>query len=213
MFSGIIEEKGRVEGIVNSRQGRRLTVESKEIAKGTAIGDSISVDGVCLTVVKIKGKDLAFDVMQETLGTTKLKDILAGDSVNLERPLKAGEEISGHFVTGHIDCVGRVRNVIRRAGDYVLTIEIPKEKTVYVAEKGSIAIDGASLTVAGINSNKIKVCLIPLTLEKTNLGSKKAGDPVNIEFDILSKYSQDKAHRPKAKKTIDADFLKQHGFL
>ena len=213
MFSGIVEEKGRVRKIVKTSRGRRLSVESKLTSKDAKIGDSISVSGICLTVVEVKDRDLTFDVMEETFYGTNLKDISAGSLVNLERSLKAGDRISGHFVTGHIDYVGKICRLTKQPKNYTMEIEIPDEKMAYVAEKGSIAIDGVSLTIGEVKSNRVKVFLIPLTLEATNLGSKRTGDPINIEFDILSKYSLSETRSVVAKKGISQDFLKQHGFL
>jgi len=210
MFSGIVEEKGRVKKIAKTSEGCVLIAEAVAVSKEARIGDSVSVNGVCLTVVRAQGKNVSFDVMEETFRRTNIGRLLPGVPVNLERPLKAGDRISGHFVTGHVDCTGRIKALMRRPNDYMMEIEFPEEKTAYVREKGSIAIDGVSLTVGEIKSNHIKVYLIPLTLKITSFGSKKTGDLVNIEFDILGKYSLDK--KPAAKKGIDVNFLKEHGF-
>ena len=210
MFSGIVEEKGRIKRMTNASGGYRLTVESHVASKGSRIGESISVNGTCLTIVEIRGKDMSFDVMEETLGKTNLSGISTGAEVNLERSIKAGERISGHYVTGHIDCIGKILTLKNHANDYAMDVKIPEDKTVYVAEKGSIAIDGISLTVANITGNCVRVYLIPMTLKATTLGSKKVNDPVNIEFDILGKYALKRT--PLAKKEIDVNFLKEHGF-
>lgn len=211
MFSGIIEEKVALEKILNTLDGFRLTLRSKISSKDSLIGDSISVNGTCLTIVEKKGNSLTFDVMDETMRRTNLRRVSSGDIVNLERSLKFGDRISGHFVTGHIDCVGKVDRVARHGRDHEIEIEFPKEKTPYVVEKGSVALDGVSLTIAKLKGNYMKICLIPLTMEFTNLGSKKVGDLVNIEFDILGKYSLNKV--PVQKNKIDSKFLKKHGFL
>ena len=210
MFSGIVEEKGRIRRIARTPVGCTLTAEAAAVSKEARIGDSVSVNGVCLTVVRIQGKNVSFDVMEETFRRTNIGRLSSGALVNLERPLKAGDRISGHFVTGHVDCIGRIKTIRKRTNDYLMEIEFPKEKTVYVREKGSIAIDGVSLTVGEIKDNHVKVYLIPLTLKITSLGSKKAGDLVNIEFDILGKHSLDK--KPAVKKGIGINFLKEHGF-
>ena len=211
MFSGIVEEKARVKRFEKTAQGCKLTVESNTVGKGTEIGDSVSINGVCLTVVEARGRNISFDVMEETLQRTGLSLISAENEVNLERSLKAGDRISGHFVTGHVDCVGKICAMEKQPNDRAVDIEIPDDKLAYVAEKGSIAIDGVSLTIAEIKDNRIKVYLIPFTLKATNLGSRRAGDSVNIEFDILGKYSLNKTNPSKNK--IDANFLKEHGFL
>lgn len=211
MFSGIIEEKTRVKNITKTPHGRKLTVESKIASKDIKVGDSISVNGVCLTVIGVKEKNVSFDVMEETLRRTNLANLSVRNSVNLERALKASDRISGHFVTGHVDCIGGICAVTKRQTDHAIEIKLPKEKIVYVVEKGSVAIDGVSLTVAEIKSNRIKIYLIPLTLKMTNFGSKKAGDSVNIEFDILGKYALKKPQ--PVKRRINTGFLKEHGFL
>lgn len=210
MFSGIVEEKARVKKVTLASRGRVLTIESDIVSRDSRVGDSISVNGTCLTIVLLQGRNITFDVMEETLRGTNLSNILTGEEVNVERSLKTGDRISGHYVTGHIDCVGRIRAVKKRLNDYEMDIEFPEDKTDYVVEKGSIAIDGISLTVAKVKNNHITIYLIPLTLKSTNLGSKKPGDSVNIEFDILGKYALENA--PSGKRGIDADFLKEHGF-
>ncbi len=212
MFSGIIEEKAALKGISKAGNGCRLTVRSEVASKDARIGDSISVDGSCLTVVSVRGKELAFDVMDETLRRTSLSEASPGKAVNLERALRAGDRISGHFVTGHVDCVGRVSAVAGKRSEYALDIEFPEDKAPYLAEKGSIALDGVSLTVGEIHKNRLRVYLIPLTMKETTLGSKKEGDPVNIEFDLLGKYAVKDGRTPAEKSKVDMDFLKEHGF-
>lgn len=210
MFSGIIEERGTVKRVLKASQGWKLTVESEAASKDAKIGESISVNGACLTVVEVKGRNISFDIMEETLRRTTLSELSAGKIVNLERSLKAGDRISGHFVTGHIDCIGKIRAIAKRPNEYAMEIEFPSDKKAYVAEKGSIAIDGVSLTVAEVRGNRLRICLIPLTLKATNLGSRKAGDSVNIEFDILSKYIPQTS--PSKESKITSEFLKEHGF-
>lgn len=172
MFTGIVQERGRI----SSFEGGRLVVESGVRA---AIGDSVAVNGVCLTVVEAPDGRLAFDVVHETLERTKP----FGDEVNLETALRAGEPLGGHYVQGHVDGVGAVRSV----GDPVW-IDTPPELLRYVVEKGSIAVDGVSLTVAAVDGSGFAVALVPHTLEVTTLGRLAAGDHVNLEVDILAKY-------------------------
>lgn len=212
MFSGIIEGKGRVKRISRNPQGCKLTVESEVVSKDARIGDSISVNGVCLTIVEVKGKNVSFDIMEETSRRTNLSGISVKKAVNLERSLQVGDRISGHFVTGHVDCVGKIRTITKRTNDYTMDIEFPIDKKVYLAEKGSIAIDGVSLTIVEVKGNRLRVYLIPLTLKVTNLGLKKVGDLVNIEFDILSKYFLQTQLSKRNKDRIDINFLKEHGF-
>jgi riboflavin synthase len=213
MFSGIVEEKAQVKEVLKNSQGCVLTVESGVASKDTKVGDSISVNGVCLTVVKAKAKFISFDVMDETLRRTNLSRLSVGNVVNLEQSLKFGDKISGHFVTGHVDCTGRIRAITKQPNKYSMDIEFPIDKKAYLTEKGSLAVDGISLTVAEVKDNCLKVYLIPLTLKTTNLGLKKAGESVNIEFDILGKYSLQHTAASKEKSGIDVSFLKEHGFL
>jgi riboflavin synthase len=172
MFTGIVQERGRV----SSFEGGRLVVESGVRA---AIGDSVAVNGVCLTVVGAPDGSLAFDVVQETLDRTKP----FGDEVNLEGALRAGEALGGHYVQGHVDGVGTVR-----AAAGPVWIDAPPDLLRYVAEKGSIAVDGVSLTVAAVDDEGFAVALVPHTLEVTTLGGLADGDKVNLEVDILAKY-------------------------
>lgn len=213
MFTGIIEEKSKVRRISRTSQGYRLTVYSAVVSKSVRLGDSISVNGVCLTVVQVRDKDISFDVMEETLRRTNLSGFSVGETVNLEGALKIGDKISGHFVTGHVDCVGKIRTISKRPNDTAMDIEFPADKQAYLAGKGSVAVDGVSLTVAEIIGSILRVYLIPLTLKATDLGSKKVGDSVNIEFDILSKYIMKEPQSAKERGGIDINFLKEHGFL
>jgi len=211
MFSGIIEDKAIVRRIVRNPNGVRIAVESQKVSHGTKIGDSISVNGACLTVVDIANKALQFDIISETLRATTLKDTAAGDIVNVERSLKVGDGISGHFVTGHIDCVGTINSIKKEPNDYIMEIEIPAGGAAYLANKGSVAVDGISLTIAGSKGGRFLISLIPLTLKMTSLGLKKRGDKVNIEFDILAKYALRNPQYPAG--NIDSEFLKKHGFI
>jgi len=174
VFTGIVREIGRVV----SFDGRRLVVEGKMRA---AEGDSVSVDGVCLTAVD--GSQLTFDVVDETLGRTTLGSVRPGDRVNLEPALRAGDPLGGHIVQGHVDGLGRLRSV----GEPVW-IDAPAELLRYCVEKGSITVDGVSLTVAAVDSRGFAVALVPHTLEATTLGELEAGDAVNLEVDVLAKY-------------------------
>jgi riboflavin synthase len=174
MFTGIVREVGRVA----SFDGRRLVVEAETHA---AAGDSVAVDGVCLTAVD--GSQLAFDVVDETLGRTTLGALKAGDRVNLEPALRAGDPMGGHLVQGHVDGLGRVRSI----GEPVW-IDAPVELLRYTVEKGSITVDGVSLTVAALDDQGFAVALVPHTLEATTLGALEPGDPVNLEVDVLAKY-------------------------
>jgi len=187
MFTGIIEEIGIIESIKHKKNLSRIKVRAKITPRGIKKGDSLSVDGVCLTVTD-KGKNiLLFDVMKETLQKTTLGKVLKSRKVNLERALKANSRLSGHFVTGHIDQIGSVKECIKK-NNYIELQIVANTLKKYLVPKGSVCINGVSLTVGEVNKNYFSVYLIPFTDHMTNLGLKKKGDRVNIETDILAKY-------------------------
>jgi riboflavin synthase len=192
MFTGIVEEAGIVECIKPAARSIELTIRTAKCGKGLKIGDSLAVNGCCLTVVKLarRGKfTLArFDLLQETWQRTNLQFAKPGSRVNLERPLRAHAELGGHFVTGHIDGIGKIIRWERAGKDHVLDIAAPPEVMRYVIFKGSIAVDGISLTVAGVNKKSFRVWIIPHTYEITALCERKVGDAVDLEADLLGKY-------------------------
>jgi riboflavin synthase len=194
MFTGIVEETGIVESIRQTEKSIELVVRAQICGKGTKIGSSLAINGCCLTVVKArqngKYKLLQFDLLIETWNRTNLKHAVPGTLVNLERPLSATAQFGGHFVTGHIDGTGKIIRWERSGQDHVLDIEAPDEVMKYVVFKGSIAVDGISLTVADVlpDKNGFRIWIIPHTYEVTALRSQKVGDEVNLEADILGKY-------------------------
>jgi len=190
MFSGIIEELGKVKSV--SRKGNITLIEINAgiTLVDAKIGDSVCVNGVCLTIVGIKNDYFAFEVMPQTLAITNLKSLKSGDKVNLERSLKVGDRISGHFVLGHIDCLGVIRKKGYSNNNLVFEIAVPPEFIKYCLPKGSVAVDGISLTIAGSKSNLLSVCIIPHTLKNTTLGFKGPSDTVNVECDLLAKKSK-----------------------
>ena len=188
MFNGIVEEAGIVEALERRKNLSVLKVRARKVLQGTKPGDSIAVDGVCLTVTDKKKDVLTFDMMRETVNKTSLGRLRRGDKVNLERALKAGGRVSGHFVTGHVDDVGRIEGKITAANYMELSIRLPKGLGKYIVPKGSVALDGVSLTVGKVGKVFFSVYLIPFTKQVTTLGAKKKGDRVNIETDILAKY-------------------------
>ncbi len=188
MFTGIIEEKGIVKSLRLRRNLALLEVISNKVGKSVKTGESISVNGVCLTVTGVHHKILSFDMMKETLGRTNLKDLKPEDGVNLEPALKFGSRMGGHFVTGHIDGVGVIKKRITSANYVELMIALSEKFMRYVVPRGSICIDGISLTVGKNLKDSFSVYLIPHTLKVTTIGRKKAGDTVNIETDLLAKY-------------------------
>lgn len=188
MFTGLIESTGRVEGLIRTSSGLKLSIQDEYIAQNVREGDSVSVDGACLTVISIDKNIVYFDVSEETFKRTILKGYRKGTIVNLELALRADKRLDGHLVMGHIDTVGRVAT-IDKMGDYLqLSIEFDRLYSPLVVEKGSIAINGVSLTVNKAEEQRASLMLIPSTLEKTNLKLLKTYDAVNIEFDIIGKY-------------------------
>ena len=190
MFTGIIEEVGRITSIVEERGTRRITIETRETPKQLKLGDSVAVSGVCLTAVRIGADSFGADLAEETVVRTSFSRIHEGAKVNLELPMKTDGRFGGHVVQGHVDGTGKFLGLERIAGadDYWLHVEIPRELAKYVVYKGSICVEGISLTVAKIEGARVTIAIIPHTSEVTNLGSLKPGDPVNIETDIIAKY-------------------------
>jgi riboflavin synthase len=183
MFTGIVREVGTVDAFI----GSRLVVAGPGTASGVAVGDSVAVAGVCLTVVEVGDGRLAFDVVPETLSRTALGRLEPGDSVNLETALRVGDPLGGHVVQGHVDAVGRVRSLEPEDESRRVWVDAPESVVRYCLEKGSIAIDGVSLTVAALDDDGFEVALIPHTLEVTTLGRLEPGDQVNLETDVLAK--------------------------
>ena len=188
MFTGIVEEKGVVVSLLKRRNLVVLTVRAPKTAGGTRPGDSIAVEGVCLTVTKSQGKTLTFDVMKTTIQLTTLKSLQPGDKVNLERALNSTSRFSGHFVTGHVETVGRIREIVRQKNYVEVRISVPHIFFRYIVPKGSISVNGISLTVGDVAKDYFSVHLIPFTLRATTLENIKSKDAVNIETDILAKY-------------------------
>jgi riboflavin synthase len=187
VFTGLVQGLGRVAATDRSDAGARLTIETPLVGE-LEPGDSIAVNGVCLSAAELEAGSFAADAMNETLGRTALGDLEAGAEVNLELPLRAGDRLGGHVVQGHVDGVGTVLGVAEDGFARRIEIEAPPEVLRYVIEKGSIAVDGVSLTVAGLDSRSFTVSLIPETLQRTNLGHAGPGDRVNLEVDVLAKY-------------------------
>lgn len=188
MFTGLIEEVGTIAGIEPGSESATLTIGCQKVLPGTQIGDSISVAGVCLTVTSLGANAWQAQAVAETLRRTTLGDLQPGDPVNLERTLAAGARFGGHFVQGHVDGVGTVTDIVPEGDSVLMTVAAPAAVMRYVVEKGSIAIDGTSLTVADRAADKFTVALIPHTLAATTFGRRRPGDRVNLEADILGKY-------------------------
>ncbi len=188
MFTGLVEECGEITAIEQGERTARITLSAPKVHAGAHLGDSVAVNGCCLTVVEISGNLLTFEAVPETLARTNLGDLKPNSYVNLERPLAVGARLGGHFVQGHIDGVGVVRAVTPDENAVILEIEIPASLRRYFVEKGSIAVDGVSLTVASVREDSFTVWTIPHTREVTTLGKVFVEDRVNLECDILGKY-------------------------
>jgi riboflavin synthase len=188
MFTGIIEETGTVAGISNSEEFRSLRIVAGSLMQGVRAGDSIAVNGVCLTVRTFDGAGFRADLSRETLDRTSLNKLAPGTIVNLERPMRADGRFGGHIVQGHVDGVGEIVGFSRDSDNWNLSVRFPAEAARYLVPKGSIAVDGISLTVAALAGNTFDVAIIPHTFENTNLKQARAGDPVNLEFDVIAKY-------------------------
>jgi riboflavin synthase len=214
MFTGIIEEVGNVTGIVDHGGTRRLTVSATKSAKQLKLGDSIAVSGVCLTAVEITPQSFGADLAEETWNRTSFSRIKPGALVNLELPIRADGRFDGHIVQGHVDGTGTFVSLdrIRKSDDYWLSIEIPPEIARYVIFKGSLSIEGISLTLAKIDGMQVTAAIIPHTLEMTNLKSFKPGDPMNLEVDVIAKYVERMLHGGSANSSITIKRLVSQGF-
>ena len=217
MFTGLVEELGKVKAITRGVKSVRLTVTSSKVTSDVNIGDSIAVNGTCLTVVEYAEKSFTADVMPETVKSTVLAGLKIGDKVNLERTLRVGDRFGGHIVSGHIDGVGTI--VSKEINDIAIIVKIKAGSEVmkYIVKKGSIAIDGVSLTIVEYDRDWFTVSLIPHSADKTTLGFKKSGDSVNLEADVIGKYVEKllglQSPLPQAEKSkLGINFLQQHGF-
>jgi riboflavin synthase len=188
VFTGIVEDLGEIVAVEELIQAKRITIRSAVVTEDADEGDSIAVNGVCLTVTSKHGENFTADVMQETLDRSSLAKAHAGDRVNLERSVKLQDRLGGHLVQGHVDATGVIEERTPAEHWEVVRITLPKDISRYVVEKGSIAIDGTSLTVTQVKDGSFEVSLIPETLKRTTLGRKQKGDPVNLEVDIIGKY-------------------------
>jgi riboflavin synthase len=214
MFTGIIEEVGRVAAITTKRNQRRVTIFCAKILPELKVGDSVSVSGVCLTGVEISAESFSADLAQETWRRTSFARLKKGALVNLELPMRATGRFDGHVVQGHVDGVGTVISFapVTDGNDYVLVINVPSELTRYVVSKGSLAIEGISLTVAAIEGIEVRVAIIPHTAEITNLSSLKAGDSVNLEVDVVAKYVEKMIGGLRTAGSITVEKLVRAGF-
>lgn len=218
MFNGIVEEMGAVKSVERTLVGARLTVLASTVMDDLGIGDSVSVNGACLTVVSRDEREFAVDVSTETLSITSLGQVSPGAPVNLERAMKLHQRIGGHLVSGHVDAIGAVRSRRQDGNTLIMTIEAPKEILRYCVPKGSITVDGISLTINELTDRSFGVALIPHTAKVTTLGLKQIGDTVNLEADLIGKYVerllQERGQLPsKPAPVIDQDYLQKRGLI
>lgn len=216
MFTGIVEEIGTVKKIEKGEKSSRLTIETHKIVEDLKYGDSVAADGVCLTVATLQPNTFTADVMAQTLANSTLGSLQVGSQVNLERALQLQTRLGGHIVSGHIDCVGTIVSIEQEDIARWITITFDKQELMrYLILKGSVCIDGISLTVARLEGNSFSVSTIPVTQQDTTLARKKIGDKVNLELDVLAKYTERLLNFKETetkKKNIDEDFLRQYGF-
>jgi riboflavin synthase len=211
MFTGIVEEMGSVKSLGRERGAARLTVSASTVLGDAALGDSICVNGVCLTVVE-KGKtEFSADVAVETLKVTNLGELKTGAKVNLERALQLSTRIGGHLVTGHVDAVGRIREKREEGNGWRIFIDAPESSLRYIIKKGSVAVDGISLTVADVEKAGFSIAIIPHTAKLTTLGFKSGGDSVNLETDIIGKYVERLLHG-RVEDGVSLELLRRRGF-
>ncbi len=216
LFTGIIQETGSLKNKIEKKNKYQLKIEASQVLNGITRGESIAVNGVCLTVVQFTGSSFTADVMPETVKKTNLQDLKKGARVNLEQPVKIDSFFGGHLVTGHIDDTGLIKNITQEKNAYLITINITDELEKYMVDKGSVAINGVSLTIMKVDKNSLKVSLIPETWKETNLQYVKPGDRVNIETDLIGKYVYKiigDNQQTKDDSVLNKEFLKNKGFL
>jgi riboflavin synthase len=222
MFTGIIEGLGTIVGIGSAGQGKRFVIESDFLLDGTKVGDSIAVSGACLTAVMIQGRRFEVDVAPETISRTTFSKAAIGERVNLERALRLSDRLDGHLVSGHIDGTGTIQHKSPIGNAIIVSIRVPESLSRYMIPKGSVAVDGISLTINDVNHDGFEVSIIPHTAGLTTIGFKKSASMVNIETDMIGKYverfisqkpDQGRKQKPAKESVIDMEFLQKSGFI
>ncbi|MEA3424540.1 MAG: riboflavin synthase [Bacillota bacterium] len=216
MFTGLIEEIGEVDKVAKGAKSAQITIKSKKVLEDIKLGDSISTNGVCLTVVKFDKNSFVVDVMPETMRRSNLRNVKSGSKVNLERAMKLGDRLGGHIVSGHVDGIGIIKSIDEEDNATWVAIEASSDVMKYMIDKGSATIDGISLTIAEVEDKVFKVSIIPTTKGETTLLDKHIGDELNIECDVVGKYIERFmifSQEETSKNSIDINFLKENGFM
>ena len=216
MFTGIIQEIGSVSAVRKAGGGIHVSVRAPETARELSVDESVSLNGVCQTVIRKRGSVFTVEAVEETLSKTTMGMLTVSSRLNLELPVRLHDRLGGHLVQGHVDCVGNIENVAKKASSWLITVRYPKEFDRYVIPVGSVAIDGISLTVAATTPGRLTVSIIPHTLEKTTLGSAKVNGKVNLEFDLIGKYIEKmmrgERNEGEPKAALTEERLKQWGY-
>jgi riboflavin synthase len=212
MFTGIIEEIGKIEEISKHGRNLKLRIKASKILNDLKVGDSININGACQTVIETNSDSFTVEAVEETLRKTNLGELKRNDLVNLERALRFSDRLGGHLVTGHVDGVGKIKSIARRDGSFLYEFELSEKYLAHLIEKGSVAVDGISLTVVEVKESSFTVSIIPFTLENTTLGTKKLGDLVNIETDLIGKYVERILASKREKFEITEKWLKEKGW-
>ena len=214
MFTGLVEDCGSFKNVVRTSSSAVVTLGTSLPIESFSKGDSVAVNGVCLTVVSTSADSFSADVSPETFSCTTLESLQLGSRVNLERALRVGDRLGGHIVTGHVDSIGTVKQIVPTQNSVVIDIEVPTETSRYLIEKGSVAVDGISLTINTVSGNSFQLTVIPHTLSETTLKDLRPGSKVNIETDIIGKYVERlMSKQPETQSVLTSELLAKHGFL
>jgi riboflavin synthase len=212
MFTGIIEEIGKIEEISKHGRNLKLRIKASKILNDLKVGDSININGACQTVIETNSDSFTVEAVEETLRKTNLGELKRNDLVNLERALRFSDRLGGHLVTGHVDGVGKIKSIVKRNGSFLYEFGLSEKHLAYLVENGSAAVDGISLTVVEVKESSFTVAVIPFTFENTTLGTKKVGDLVNIETDLIGKYVERILISKRDKIEITEEWLKEKGW-
>jgi len=212
MFTGIIEEIGKIEQVDLQDSNLFLRIKAPRVSTDLKVGDSVNINGACQTVVELKGDHFTVEAVEETLRRTNLGQLKSGDPVNLERALRASDRLGGHLVSGHVDFVGKIRSILSKGQSHIFEFGFPPEHQTHFVEKGSVTVDGVSLTIVQVRASSFTVSIIPFTISSSTLGEKRIGDTVNIETDLIGKYVERILSVKKDKLQITEEWLREKGW-